>query len=174
MMYGSWDIKCKEQSFFVILGHFQPFDTFNNPKNQNFEKIKKTLEILSSYNCVPQMTIIWGIVPEISRATDGILCDFGLFFALYSPNNQENQKFEKKRKKKPPKDIIISQMSTINQNHMMHDSWDMGHNRQHFFSFWTIFCTFTPPPSLNNLRNQNFEWKKKNLLRYHFTKEYHK
>ena len=24
MMYGSWDIKCKEQSFFVILDHFCP------------------------------------------------------------------------------------------------------------------------------------------------------
>ena len=42
MMYGSWDIKCKGQSFFVILGHFLPFDPPNNPKNQNFEKIKKT------------------------------------------------------------------------------------------------------------------------------------
>ena len=29
------------QSFFVILGHFLPFDPPNNPKNQNFEKIKK-------------------------------------------------------------------------------------------------------------------------------------
>ena len=36
------DIKCKGQFFFVILGHFLPFDPPNNPKNQNFEKIKKT------------------------------------------------------------------------------------------------------------------------------------
>ena len=36
------DIKCKGQIFFVILGHFLPFDPPNNPKNQNFEKIKKT------------------------------------------------------------------------------------------------------------------------------------
>ena len=26
----------------VILGHFLPSDPLNNPKNQNFEKIKKT------------------------------------------------------------------------------------------------------------------------------------
>ena len=27
--------------FFVILGHFCSFDPPNNPKNQNFEKMKK-------------------------------------------------------------------------------------------------------------------------------------
>ena len=39
MMYGSWDIRHNGQ-FFVILGHFLPFDA-PNPKNQNFEKNKK-------------------------------------------------------------------------------------------------------------------------------------
>ena len=28
--------------FFVILGHFLPFYPPNNPKNQNFEEVKKT------------------------------------------------------------------------------------------------------------------------------------
>ena len=46
--------------------------------------------------------------------------------------------------KKTPGGIIILNMSTINENHMVYDSWDMEHNRQNFFSFWTIFCTFTP------------------------------
>ena len=35
---------------------------------------------------------------------------------------------------------------------MMYDSWDMEHNRQIFFSFWTIFCPFTPPPPLTTQR----------------------
>ena len=30
-------------------------------------------------------------------------------------------------------------------------------NRQKFFLFSTIFCPFSPPPPLNNLKNQNFE-----------------
>ena len=34
-------------------------------------------------------------------------------------------------------------MCTINDNHVMHGSWDMGHNRHNFLSFWTIFCPFT-------------------------------
>ena len=39
MMYGSWE--AQQTEFFVILGHFLPFYRTNNPKNQNFEKIKK-------------------------------------------------------------------------------------------------------------------------------------
>ena len=40
MMYGSWDTRCNGKSF-VILGHFLSFAPPNNPRKQNFEKIKK-------------------------------------------------------------------------------------------------------------------------------------
>ena len=43
MMYGSWDKK-HDREFFVILGHFLPFDPLNNLKDQSFEKMKKTPE----------------------------------------------------------------------------------------------------------------------------------
>ena len=39
--------------FFVILDHFLPFYFHNNPKNQNFEKMKKHLETSSFYTFVP-------------------------------------------------------------------------------------------------------------------------
>ena len=52
-------------------------------------------------------------------------------------NNQENQNFEKL--KNAPGDIIILQMCTINENHMMYGSSDMDCDGQHFLSFWTIF-----------------------------------
>ena len=48
--------------------------------------------------------------------------------------------------KKCPRDFIILHRSTINKNHMMYDSWDMEHNRQNFFSFWTFFALLQPPP----------------------------
>ena len=35
-------------------------------------------------------------------------------------------------------------MCTINENHMMYGSWDKEHDRQNFFSIWTILCPFTP------------------------------
>ena len=45
-------------------------------------------------------------------------------------------------------------MCTINENHMMYGSSDMECDRQNFWSFWTIFCTFIPP---RNPKNENFE-----------------
>ena len=76
--------------------------------------------------------------PQISSTTDIILCHFGVFFALY-PQTIQKIKILKKLKKTPG-NIIILHMSTINQNHMMHDSWDMECNRQNVFSFWIIFA----------------------------------
>ena len=102
--------------FFVSLDHFLPFDPPNNLESQNFDKVKKHLEILSLYTCLPPMTILQCIVSEILSATDRTFCHFGLFFALLPPRNPENQNFEKM--KKAPGDIIILHMSTINKNHM--------------------------------------------------------
>ena len=42
MTYGSWDTEC-DRKFFAILHYFLPFYPPNNPKNQSFEKMKKTL-----------------------------------------------------------------------------------------------------------------------------------
>ena len=42
MMYGFWDIRHDGQEFYVILGHFLPFDPPNTPKILNFLKMKKT------------------------------------------------------------------------------------------------------------------------------------
>ena len=47
-------------------------------------------------------------------------------------------------------------MHTINEDHMMYGSWDIRHNKQNFFSYWIIFCSFTPPPPPKNLKNQSF------------------
>ena len=84
--YDIWLLRSKAQKskVFIIIGHFLPFDPRNNRKNQNFENIKKALEILPFYTCVPQTTI-WCMVPEISNSRDIIFCHFGLFFALLRP-----------------------------------------------------------------------------------------
>ena len=75
----------QQTEFFVILDHFLPFYPPMDPENQNFEKMKKTLE-----------------------------------------------------------DIIILQMFTINDSHMIYGFSGMECNRQNFLSFWTVFCPFTP------------------------------
>ena len=49
-------------------------------------------------------------------------------------------------------------------------------DRQNFFSFWNIFCPFTPSPPFNNPKNQNFEKNEVEKPReryHHFTQVLH-
>ena len=55
----------RQTEFFVIFGHFLPFYPTNNPKTQNFEKMKKCLETSSFYTNVRKVMIKYYIVPEI-------------------------------------------------------------------------------------------------------------
>ena len=87
LRYSVWQIKF----LFLILGYVFPFDPLNSPKHQNFEKMKKALEISSFYICVPKIMIRWCIVPEIWCMTDVIIFHFGPFFALLPPNSPKNQ-----------------------------------------------------------------------------------
>ena len=122
MMYSSWNIKCKGQSFFVI---FYPLTLLTTQKNQNSEKVKKKKKkqkILSFYTCVPQMTIIGCMVPEITSRTESFVI-LGYFLPFYPLTIQ---------KIKSPGDIIILNVSIINQNHIMYDPWDMECNRHNF------------------------------------------
>ena len=66
----------------------------------------------------------------------------GHFLPFYSPNTLKNQNFEKM--KKAPGDIIILHVCNKNYDQMIYGSWDMVHDRCDIFSFWAIFCPFTP------------------------------
>ena len=110
--------------------------------------------------------IICYTVPEIWRMTEVIIFHFGPFFLpFYPPNSPKYQNLKKKKKmKKKPRDIISLQKCTTNQDHMLYCSWDMARERCNcYFSFWGIFCPFTP----NSLKNQNFTKMKKDAWRYH-------
>ena len=55
--------------------------------------------------------------------------------------------------------MIILHMSTINKNQIMYDSWEMEHDKQSFFSFWTNFNT--PPHPITTQRIKSLKkWKK--------------
>ena len=108
------------QNFFVILDHFLPFSPTNNLKNQNFEKMKKHLEISSFYTSVPKIMIICYTVPEIWCVTDvSFIFHFGLVFALLPPNNPKETII---KMKETPGDIIILHICTKNYDHMMYSS----------------------------------------------------
>ena len=42
LIYGSWDMKCNRQDFFVILGNFLAFYPPNSPKNENIKSEKNS------------------------------------------------------------------------------------------------------------------------------------
>ena len=60
IMYGSWDMKCDKQKFFVILGHFLHFTPI---ATQKMKKWKKYIKI-SFYTSVPKIMIICYTVPD--------------------------------------------------------------------------------------------------------------
>ena len=84
-VYYKW--QSYDAKFFVILDRFLPFYSPslppNNLKNQNFEKMKKMLELSLFYTSVPKIMIKCYTVPEIWHMTDiMVIFHFGLFFAL--------------------------------------------------------------------------------------------
>ena len=106
------------------------------------------------------MTIMWCMAPDISSGTDRIFCHFGLLFTfLCPPNNPENQIFEKM--KINPGDIIILHIKYHKSK--SYDIWFLRYGvwQIEFFSFWIIFCPFTPRSPTNNPKNQNFEKMKR-------------
>ena len=73
--HGAWFLRygAQQTEFINILDHFLPFYHWNNPDNQNFEKMKNILEILSFYTFSPSMNMTYSMVPVMS---DIILCHF--------------------------------------------------------------------------------------------------
>ena len=128
------------------MDHFFLFYLPNNPENQNFEKkIDVYEDAIIIYICLPKITIIWCMLPEI-WVQHTIFCNFGTFFALY-PLLAPRIKTWKKIKR-----YFLFHMCTINKN-----SWDIRRNRQKILSFWAIFCHFIP---LTNQKIKIFKkWK---------------
>ena len=134
----------KRQNFLSFWTLFFQFYPLNNPKNQNFEEMKKEihLEKLPFYTCVPYMKIIWCMVPEIWSAMDRIFCNFRSFFALLP--QQQPQKRNILKKWKNTWGYYHFTHVYHKWSHIMYGSWDMEHDGHNFLSFWTIFCTFIP------------------------------
>ena len=87
----------------------------------------------------------------------------GYFLPFYPPNNPENQTFEKM--KKTPGGIMILNVSIINENHMMYDSWDMKCTR-HIFVILGYFLSFYP---YNSPKKEKFKKNEKAWRYHHFT-----
>ena len=87
--------------------------------------------------------IIWCMVPEISSMTDKIFCHFGQYFAYLPPLKPEKSKIWRNEKNAWRYYHVIQEYQK--SDNMLYCSWDMARDRcNSYFSFWTIFCSFTP------------------------------
>ena len=156
-MHGSGDIR--HERVFCYFGSFLLFKLPYNLKNQNFQKMKKKINIyiyvyiLSFYTDILQMMIIWCMVPEkwrngVPQTDFFVISDY--FLPFYPPNNIKIEQM-----KKMPGNII-SLKCTIKDKHMMYDSWDMNRDRECF----AILCYFLPFYSPNNPKKQNEKKKR--------------
>ena len=104
------------------------------------------------------MTVIWCMIPEIWSATNRMFCHFGLLFALYPLSSQKNENFKNLNKK----GLEISTFYTCIPKIMIicytvPEIWCDGCNC--YFSFWDIFCPFTPLTAQKMKISK--KWKKK-------------
>ena len=81
------------------------------------------------------------MAPEIRSDTATIFCHFGPFFALLFLQFAKSKLW---KNEKTAGDIISLHKCTINDNHIMHGSSDMEHDRYNFLKFLTIFYPFSP------------------------------
>ena len=103
MMYCFWDMKRDRQNFFVISDHFLPFYPTNNPKNQNFKKLKKAWRYYHfKHVCHKWQSYDVWFLKYLAWWTDFfvILDHFCPFTPPPLPKNQKNQNLEKMVNKK--------------------------------------------------------------------------
>ena len=137
-----WKLKKSKfwkDSFFSFWVIFCP----STPENQNFEKLKKTtwdviILHMSTINDNHMMYGSWNMECKTLN-----LLSVWIIFCPFTPLTIQKITILKKKRKRHG-DIIILQMCTISDNHMMYDSWDMEYNSQIFLSFWIVFCPFIP------------------------------
>ena len=94
---NSWDIDCEGLKLLLFgdVLHFYP--PKNKKKIKILKKQKKSWKISPFYTCAPKTTIIWCTVPEIQRDRQNFL-SFRMISCPFTPNNWENQNFEKMKK----------------------------------------------------------------------------
>ena len=154
--YGSWDMKCNRQDFYVSLSHFFMFYPTNSLKIKNIKKMKETYRytiILHKFtkNHDHRLYCYWDMV------CDGCNCCFlsWAIFGPFTPLTTQKNSISKNFRKEMHGDIITEHKCTKNNDHMLYWSWDMAHDRCNFFFF--ILRYFLPFYPLTAQKNENFK-----------------
>ena len=159
----------RQTDFFVILGHFLPFYLINNPKNQNFEKMKKKppRESIILHKCTINANHMMYGSWDVKRDWQNFLS----FWAIFCLLTNRKIKIFKKWKKKESGYIIILHQRTKNHDHMLYCSWNKARDGCNTcFWFWAIFYPFTPLAAWKTKIYKH--WKKNVWIYHHFTHVY--
>ena len=139
------------------------------------------MEISSLYTSAPKIMIICYTVPDVWCMINVIIFHFGPFFVLSQrrpppfppppspllPLTARKIRILKKQKKSLEIASFYTSVSKIMITcYTVPDIWCVINVIINYFSFWAIFCPFTPPPP-NSPKNQNLKKMKKTACRYH-------
>ena len=158
------------------MSHFLLFDLPNNPKNHNFEKLKKSTEdiIILHLRTTNDDHVMYGSW-ETECNKQNFLSFWAIFCPFTPPKNPENQNFEKNEK---------NSWKYYHFTHEYHkrksfDLWFLRYRAQQtqFFLIFGPFFALSPPPFLLPLTTQRIKtltkWKK-HWRYHHFTQVYNK
>ena len=130
----------KQHYFWSFWTIFCPFNPLTTSKFWNNEKNTWRIIILHMSTIKNNHTMYGSWDMRCDREFFVILDQF---LSFYPSNNSKNQNFQEM--KKTPKDIFILKKYIKNYDHILQCSWDKACDRCNFhFSFWAIFCPFTP------------------------------
>ena len=104
--------------------------------------MKKSLDQFTVVYPKWQSYDVWLLRYGVQQTEFFVILDY--FLPFYLLKTQGKFFLKKKTKKTTTPGDVILHMCTINENHMMHGSWDMECKRPNFFPFWTFFWPFTP------------------------------
>ena len=147
MRYGSWDTQWNKHRHFEP---FLPFYPFNNPENQNFEKMKNVSgDVIILQMCDKNHSHMMYAFQDMECNRQIFLSFWAIFSQFISLTTWKIKIFKKWKK------VTVF--------------WDMGRQTGRvFFSFWTIFFPFTnrttpPPATLQRPKKAKF-WKNEKHL----------
>ena len=139
LRYEAW-----QTEFIVILGHFLPFYHTNNPKNPNFEKMKKTAgDIIILHLCTTKYDA-WFLRCGAQQTEFFVTLGYFFPFIPSPPPTLKAQEIKIKKKWKKKKCLETSSCYTSVPRIMIRcyavlEIWHVM-DKNFYFPFWAIFA----------------------------------
>ena len=161
--------QAQQNESFVVLGYFLPFYPINNPKNKNFEKMKKNTWRYHHFTQVHHKWQSYDAWFPRYRVQQNLLS----FWAIFCPFTQlTTQKIRILKNEK--NNQRYHHFTQAHHKWQSYDVWFLRYKAQlteFVLSFWVIFSPLT---SLTQKITILKKMKKKNCRYHHFTHVYQK